>query len=106
MTTNTKYQAQLPLRNHRIVTPRPLPQPPRPAFLTDPQRLASELKHKISEVLLNGFWYCYGCESITEREEGEQGQPAHCGRCGSARVEWQPPVHQAMHHERFNPEAA
>lgn len=38
-----------------------------------------------------GFW-CRDCERATEREEGEQGQPAHCARCGSHRIEYQPPA--------------
>lgn len=54
--------------------------------------LARELKANIEAVLMTGFWYCNGCEARCEREEGEQGQPAHCERCGSMRIEYCPPI--------------
>ena len=46
------------------------------------------------EKFQNGFWYCNDCSHSTEREEGEQGQPAHCSICGSHRIEWNRPATQ------------
>jgi len=54
------------------------------------RRILRRLYHKFK----NGFWYCNDCESTTEREEGEQGQPAHCEKCGSHRIEWNQPALQ------------
>lgn len=35
----------------------------------------------LGEMTVRGFWFCRACNSTTERIEGEQGRPAHCGRC-------------------------
>lgn len=43
-----------------------------------------------------GGWWCYDCESECERMEGEQGQPATCGRCGSHRIQYQPPIYDKI----------
>jgi len=51
-----------------------------------------KLAKNISTVLMTGFWFCYGCDQMTEREEGEHGQPAHCERCGSCRIEYHKPA--------------
>jgi len=42
--------------------------------------------------LQSGGYWCDDCEHETERVEGEQGQPAHCQRCQSHRIEYQPPI--------------
>ena len=55
--------------------------------------LARELKTRITSVLLEGFWFCNRCEHTCEREEGEQGQPAHCGFCGSPDIVHYPPAY-------------
>ena len=99
MTTKI-YQAQLPLRNHRIVTPQPMPRPLRPPDLENSPSLADQLKRKIESVFATGFWFCNDCDCMCERIEGEQGQPAHCATCGSHRIEWNPPAYQ------LQPEAA
>lgn len=39
-----------------------------------------------------GYWWCYDCTKPTEREEGEQGQPAHCKHCGSHRIRYVEPT--------------
>jgi hypothetical protein len=39
----------------------------------------------------SGFWFCRDCQARCEREEGEQGQPAHCSRCRSHRIQYFPP---------------
>lgn len=54
--------------------------------------IARNLKASITTILQTGFWYCHTCEARTEREEGEQGQPAHCERCDSSRIEYCPPL--------------
>ena len=77
------YHAQLPLRNHRIVSP----QPPRPLDLDRKLKL-----WRFATAVLSGFWFCADCQDITERIEGEQGQPAHCERCGGHRITWNPPT--------------
>lgn len=100
MTTKI-YQAQLPLRNYRIVTPRPLPRPLQPARLVDVDLIRDQLKRNIESVLMNGFWFCADCDCMCERIEGENGQPAHCDRCGGHRIAYNPPVDQAL-----QPEAA
>jgi hypothetical protein len=38
------------------------------------------------EHLKEGAWFCADCERRCERVEGENGQPAHCHRCGSHRI--------------------
>lgn len=76
--TMKRYQAQLPERN---IT-----------FKRNPHELFREMKARILETLQQGFWFCHTCESPTERNEGENGQPAHCGRCGSFRIEFVPPI--------------
>jgi DNA-directed RNA polymerase subunit RPC12/RpoP len=74
--------------------------------LLEVQRVRSVLPratvHKVRRAILGellgkfqaGFWYCADCEHTTEREEGEQGQPAHCLRCGSHRIGWNRPALQ------------
>jgi DNA-directed RNA polymerase subunit RPC12/RpoP len=41
---------------------------------------------------LQGGWYCLDCARATERDEGEQGQPAHCHYCKSHRIEYHRPA--------------
>ncbi|MGB7767415.1 MAG: hypothetical protein WBN22_00980 [Verrucomicrobiia bacterium] len=95
------YQAQLPLRNHRIVTPVPLPpRHPLPPAPPSQSALSHRIKRFIEDVLLDGYWFCNSCDMRCERLEGEQGQPAHCHRCNSPRIEWIPPIDQ-----RKQPEA-
>lgn len=63
-------------------------------------RILSRLKRVFRE----GFWYCHHCEATCEREEGEQGQPAHCERCCSPRIEWCPPRLRIADTELLQPE--
>lgn len=49
---------------------------------------------RVLQTLEAGFWFCHDCDGICERDEGEQGQPAHCSRCGSHRIEWNQPALQ------------
>jgi uncharacterized paraquat-inducible protein A len=42
-------------------------------------------------VLNNGSWLCDDCDSFCDRIEGENGQPAHCHRCGGYRLKFVPP---------------
>ena len=100
MTTKI-YQAQLPLRNHRIVTPRPLPRPIPPPDLENSPGLADAMKQKFLQALY-GYWYCTDCDAVCERVEGEQGQPAHCAACGSHHIFFNPPVVS----QALQPEAA
>jgi hypothetical protein len=51
---------------------------------------ARELKDNISTVIISGFWFCHRCEGRCERDEGENGQPAHCAKCGSADIQYFP----------------
>lgn len=51
--------------------------------------LRERLKEAFRQALTNGYWWCNVCECICERIEGEQGEPAHCHRCGSHRIEFQ-----------------
>jgi hypothetical protein len=109
------YQAQLPLTTRRLkpltpLPPRPQPAPPPEAeqCITDEEfraphkpDLAHDLQRRIETVLMNGFWYCTDCDRMCERIEGEQGQPAHCDRCGGLHIVWNPPVDQVL-----QPEAA
>jgi rubrerythrin len=87
------------LRNHRLITPQPMPRPLKPAELSSRQEAAERFKRKIEKILTEGFWFCRDCDCITEREEGEQGQPAHCGHCGSHKIQWISPVHQVQKEE-------
>jgi Zn finger protein HypA/HybF involved in hydrogenase expression len=43
---------------------------------------------RVHQAMENGFWWCNDCQNITERVEGEQGQPAHCEKCGSHRIQF------------------
>ena len=97
--TTTTYQAHLPLRNHRIVTPVPLP-PRRPLPPAQPSHsdLAAKLRRFLA-VSVFGGWFCQDCQDLCERNEGEQGQPAHCHKCGSHRLQYIPPVHELQKEE-------
>ena len=56
--------------------------------------IGRRIKDSIASVLRDGFWFCNSCMARCEREEGEQGQPAHCGNCGSHDIQWNPPALQ------------
>ena len=94
------YQAQLPVaRSYRASRwIRPTLPPPRPRVQTEAE-LARSIRHSVEHVLLSGFWYCSDCDARCERIEGEQGQPAHCDRCGSHRIEWNPPIDKLLKEE-------
>src|SRR6185369_13982280 len=69
----------------------PLKQPPRSVLAC--ARLVVEARHayhaigrRLSELATNGFWYCISCESVCDRIEGENGQPARCSKCSSHRI--------------------
>jgi hypothetical protein len=98
MTTTKTYQAQLPLRNHRIVRPVPQPRPPVPPGVVEMEAIGEEirqkLREKIDEILFCGSWFCNDCKRFCERIEGEQGQPAHCDKCGSHRITFLEPLKQ------------
>jgi rubrerythrin len=68
---------------------RPLP-PAQPSH-TD---LADKLSRFFKDAALYGFWFCKSCDAPCERIEGEQGQPAHCDKCGSPRISWTQPMNQ------------
>ncbi len=51
-----------------------------------PRKLGRILKGRIAAIMREGNWWCRNCEARCEREEGEQGQPAHCEHCGSFRI--------------------
>jgi DNA-directed RNA polymerase subunit RPC12/RpoP len=50
------------------------------------------LMARLTLALGSGGWWCTDCQQETERIEGEQGQPATCDRCGSYRIQYQPPI--------------
>lgn len=62
-------------------------------------RLGNQMKERLeaslAEVSASGYWRCLDCMAINSREEGEQGQPAHCGRCGSHKLKREPAVFQS-----------
>jgi transcription initiation factor IIE alpha subunit len=58
--------------------------------------LIRKLKDSLEKSLNHGFWFCQACEARCERIEGEQGQPAHCDLCGSHRIEYLPPITNAL----------
>ncbi|MGO8839486.1 MAG: hypothetical protein ACLP7I_12145 [Limisphaerales bacterium] len=92
MTTKT-YQAQLPLRNYRIVTPKPMPLPPNPPGSPRlSEALAHNLQRNVEHALMFGFWSCRACGCKCERVEGEHGQPATSDCCHSPRLVWNPPL--------------
>ena len=78
-----------------------MPRPLRPPESRTQTQLADQLRCQIEEVFMSGFYYCNDCDCRTERIEGEQGQPAHCSRCGGHRITWNPPLDQVL-----QPEAA
>ena len=93
------YQAQLPTaRSYRLRKRRTSPTP-RPFPCQGETNLALQIRTRVEHVLLNGFWFCHTCDARCERIEGEQGQPAHCDRCGGHRIEWNPPIDQALRKE-------
>lgn len=91
------YQATLPMTTRKLKPFKPLP-PSGPRLMTTDQ-LAQKLKRSIHQIFENGFWFCNDCDCICERIEGEQGQPAHCNRCGGHRIEWNPPIDQVLKKE-------
>jgi len=103
MTTKT-YQSELPLRNHRIIKPVPMPRPPVAPELEAVQAQADNLRRKLTvqlETLLHeGFWLCSDCEQICDRIESENGQPASCSRCHGHRITWNPPINEALRKEK------
>jgi hypothetical protein len=104
MTTTTKtYQAQLPFRNSRIVTPIPRPRALKPPGVETESKADEALKRvaksfatlaSLAELINHGFWFCADCKRICEREESDHGQPAGCGFCGSPRISYNGPVSQ------------
>ena len=74
MRTVQIYQAQLPLRNHRIVTPLPMPpkrpRPPETPRISD--ALAHNLKRSVEYALMFGFWECRACGCKCERVEASK----------------------------------
>lgn len=53
-----------------------------------------EVLGKLTVAMRDGFYFCNDCMTTCEREEGEQGQPAHCGTCGSHDIQWNPPAYK------------
>jgi hypothetical protein len=62
------------------------------AILEIGRTVKARLSLKLRELSERGYWRCLGCDAVDCREEGEQGQPAHCSRCGSPRLSYQPAV--------------
>ena len=62
------------------------------------RRLAAHVKRRIGSLLTAGFWWCFDCLAVCDREEGEQGQPAHCAACGSHRIKWNKPELEEQTH--------
>jgi hypothetical protein len=60
------------------------------------RKIGAEIKETLSSAFANGFWFCNDCQSRCERIEGENGQPSHCDRCSSPRIEWHPPLWAAV----------
>ena len=84
-----KYQSVLPAASRRGCQ----------AERTRERHLARQLKTCLAELFANGYWFCLDCQHTCERIEGEQGQSAHCNRCGSPRLEWNPPLAVAIGQE-------
>jgi hypothetical protein len=62
------------------------------AEVTRDAQEARQFKARLTAIFANGFWYCFDCQAVCERIEGEQGQPSHCDRCGSTRIEYNAPA--------------
>jgi hypothetical protein len=58
--------------------------------------IGQRIKASLSDLFQNGYWFCRDCDAKCERVEGENGQPSHCDRCGSARIKWNPPLWSAL----------
>jgi len=95
----TTYRPKKVERNHRIVTPVPLPAKPQPPDLEDSAGLGERLRQRFLQAL-NGFWKCDDCNAPCEIQESDHGQPNCCAACGSYRIHFVPPLHQ------LQPEAA
>jgi hypothetical protein len=92
-----KYQSVLPMATRRtVVNPQDLQQAIVEASAATEYEQAQTLKEKIESILLTGFWFCRSHEGICDRIESEHGQPAWCSVCGSCRIEWHPPIDQAV----------
>lgn len=107
------YQTQTPLTSNRYSTiqpgPAPSPRPPTPPLPPRPvnpataglaleiiaEDLAAEMREQFIGTLRAGFWWCKDCDARCEREEGENGQPAGCGACGSPRITFHRPIQEA-----------
>ena len=47
---------------------------------------------KMKRMLREGYHFCHSCNLETTPIEGENGRVATCGRCGSHRLKYYPPV--------------
>jgi uncharacterized paraquat-inducible protein A len=67
-----------------------------PPGVLDMEAKAEEIRQKlhrqISDVLANGSWHCQDCDRFCDRIEGENGQPAHCSRCGGHKLNFVGPL--------------
>lgn len=57
---------------------------------------------KLTKLALEGFWECKDCHGIDTRQDGEQGQPDNCSRCGSFRLKYHQPVLTPDHYDKEN----
>lgn len=69
--------------------------------LRDVEKLAL-INRKLSlvDVCLTGFWFCKGCQRITEIEENYAGTNV-CVLCESPRIKWHQPLFTKEEHDRM-----
>jgi hypothetical protein len=73
---------------------------------TRERHLAREIKGRLAQIFADGFHYCHDCQARCERIEGENGQPSRCDRCGSPKIDWNPPLWLSEPTDFFSKEAA
>lgn len=52
-----------------------------------------ELRPRLSELAVEGFWFCCGCQRVTTYVESAGGSRNVCARCGSPRIKWCEPIY-------------
>lgn len=93
-TTMKRYQSQLP--QSRSFRPLTRPPSPRPVPPTPRDDMADEMKRKLGTLFAEGFYFCLDGQHPCERIESDQGQPPKCSRCGSFRLQFNPPMVEAL----------
>lgn len=66
---------------------------PKPAKKLRPSwETGRKIELRLTHLMATGFWFCLDCERVTERCEGENGQPHYCLHCKGHNLRQQRPT--------------